>query len=335
MDNQAIRDFLKMQMDAAERAQGNQESGMILLLMADYLLEAVQRQPDVFTNADAGQLRKIFLRCGSAGQRLRGFYEQYHHPIQETSVRILQRIEQNTRLIEEQHQKTMQLEETIRQAEQIEDRLRKENQELLLREEELKAREEKLAALKQTIAECRHILDEITPQVLEQMEKEEQLLEKEEAGRIQKRDSLLTEIRLLRLRLEKAENETKLLTEEKEQGQARERELSEQIEEQKEQIQRLNARNKKFEADIAELSRQISEAGEAYEELRAYLGESQKLEESILAEGYFDKQSFLDKLDAVKKQGEELTNTYSLLLGDILEDAKSLYDKIRERQKRK
>lgn len=335
MDNQAIRNFLNMQMDAADRAKDSQESGLLLLLMADYLLEAVQKQPDVFSGADTGQLRRMFLRCGSAGERLRGFYAQYHEPISETSARLLQKIGQNMQLIEQQHQKTLQLGEAIQQAEETEQRLREENQELLSRDKELTERRERFADLERTVAEYRRILEEITPETLKQLEKEEKELDREQEERTAKRDRLSAELKVLEGRLLEIQEEAERLSEEKDRTEARERELREQIERDKKEIQRQNARNTEFEADAAELSRQISEAGEAYEELRAYLKESERIEESILAEGYFDKQSFLDKLHGVKRQGQELSSTYSQLLGEILEDAKALYDKIRERQKKK
>ena len=95
----AIRKFLSMQLDAAEKETDATGQGLYMILMADYLLEELQKRPEVFQQAEEHSLRKLFLRLGSAEERVKKLYENYHEPLSESAERILKKIEENMNLI--------------------------------------------------------------------------------------------------------------------------------------------------------------------------------------------------------------------------------------------
>lgn len=335
MDKQIVRDFLVMQMNEAERAETEQESALLFLLMADYLLGAVQNQPELFEKMDTAQLRRAFLRCGSAGERIRTFYEKYHMPLQETSERILERINQNVTQIEQQYQKSVQLEAEIVREQETESALQAANQDILSKEKELEERKESCLKLQQTIAKCQQILEEITLEKLDEMQREKDQLMQEKTQREEKKETLNQEAEETRRCLEEITAQEEQLRAQKASDEEREKQVQIHTEELRAKIQETQMRTTVLEAEASELSAQVLEAQEAYEELRAYLKENERMEEQILEDGYFDRQSFLRELESVRKQGSALTEQYSRLLKNVLEDAQTLYDKIREWQRKK
>lgn len=157
MDTQSIRAFLMMQMEVMERDASMVQSGQIMLAMADYLLEWVQKNPDAFQTDDMAALRRTFLRCGSAGDRLRSFYDHYHEPLELECGRIMEKIRQNTSQIKEKQEQMHNLEIHIEKTKEQAEQLRKENQQLLEREDELKQRQQDLEKWKARIELCEQI----------------------------------------------------------------------------------------------------------------------------------------------------------------------------------
>lgn len=146
-----------MQAEALEQSGDMVQSGQIMLAMADYLLEQVQKNPDAFLAGDMTVLRRTFLRCGSAGERLKSFYDNYHEPLEQECGRIVEKIRQNIGELESKREQMHSLEIKIGKTEEQTKLLQKENRQLLEKEEQLRQRKAELEKLKERITLCEEI----------------------------------------------------------------------------------------------------------------------------------------------------------------------------------
>lgn len=332
MDIRAIKIFMNMQLEEMEQANTPEESDMVMLGMADYLLEHVKEQPDIFLNTDSNEVRRAFLRCGSMGEKLRIFYEKYRTPVEHAAARVLERIESNTSEIMRQHQKMLQYEQNVKKMTESSKQLEEENRNLLAREEELEQAGQTFAELNRKIENYRHIAEEVTPEVLRQLSEEMEECRKFAEKRESERNNLEKETDAAKVRVNQAEAAVKELQTEKQKIDHQEEEFRKRRDQLKEEIQKSNAQNEKVMSEIGELSEKIVEAENEQKELKAFLEENERLEKGILEEGYFDREDFIAKLKDVKQKSHEIQETYEKILINIRKDAEELYKKIKKLQ---
>lgn len=161
MDIQKIRDFMEMELKAAESKADSGRKCLSLLLMADELLRHVQEETDASWEEDADLLKTAFLRCGSIGERIRGFCDQHQKSLSVLSARTQERIEGNTERIMESRIKAKELDAILQEAEKKESEFRDKNQEIIRKVQELKEREDRYSALQKEIARYREMSDDM------------------------------------------------------------------------------------------------------------------------------------------------------------------------------
>ena len=181
-----IRYFIENQLKEAERNPDTPESGSALLLLADYLLEQIEKQPDVFTGYSGRELRKVFLRCGGMARRIGSFADQYGEPVAQEAAKSLTAIQNNTKKLNdlekqcksaEQHETDLQTQE--KQIAEANARIKKENAALLAQEDKLKKIKEESENLQKRISECKQIQADLTDEKMEKMRAELQKIEPE------------------------------------------------------------------------------------------------------------------------------------------------------------
>ncbi len=334
MDIREIRDFLNLQLDFMEHSR-NEEVGLTILLMIDYLLEHVQKQPDVFIQSDISQVRKAFLKCGSSIDRFKNIYNQYSPSLLHTAVRILEKIQENIKAIEEKKEEIRKLNVSIDDLEKKEKELREQEEEVLKREKELQDLQKQYVKLQELIKKYKEIIDEITPERLAQMEARKNELSKTAREKKEEKIRLDKEINQLNIDIDSFNTLIENLKEQKAQNEITSITNETKVKELKKDVEMLQKRNKEYEKNVSRLSEEIVKSNEEYQELKSYFVENEKLEKSIEKEGFFDKKSFIERLEQVKKQGRESLEIYNKLLSNIMKDATSLYEKIKARQRKK
>ena len=327
MDIQTMRNFLNMQLDAAEKAENSTEAGALMFLMADYLLESVEKEPEIFTEAEEAKLRRIFLRIGSAGERLKNIHETYQSPLEESAAKILQKIKANMEMILKKQQELEVYDNKVQELE-----VSVENQKALLEQEtELKRKQAEFDALLQKIESCKTILETLTPELIAEKQQEFDSLDEKvktltsSKEEVEKRIlSATEEIKVLDGTLKQRNDEEKDLKKAKEELEKRIKDLETQLEE-------IEGYNRTCMEKAETLSNAIVKAGETMEELREELKENERLQEAVHKNGLFKPEEFAERLDVFKKQGDQLLKEYATAIGDVLEDAKALYEKIQKR----
>lgn len=192
MNNQEIKTFLTLQMKEMEGKEGG-EAGMALLTMADYLLECVKKEPEVFQKENLPALRKVFLKVGSLTEKTKGFYDEYSEPLKEAAARIMERIDQNVTALEEQNQIIVQLEEEkltdleqAKEAERTVKCLQEAKEQIARRQQEAEARAERLR--KENVKREADL-----KQSMEQQEAEEKLRQEQLEAELNRRKEQLEE----------------------------------------------------------------------------------------------------------------------------------------------
>lgn len=115
MDYKEISAFLANQMKNLKDASDSKEEGEVLLAMADYLLDLVRKDPQVFFEEDKLRLRKTFLRVSNLSESLFELYEEHEEVFLVLSERIAAGIRENLKGFEEERKKRTALEEELKQ----------------------------------------------------------------------------------------------------------------------------------------------------------------------------------------------------------------------------
>jgi len=333
-----IRYFIENQLRSAEQRPDSPEAGDAMLMMADYLLEQVQTQPDAFTQTSGRELRRKFLRCGSIARRVGSFADLYGESISQEAASSIAAIAENAQKIQKIQQDCETIEENLPVLQEQEtdlknkiQQLEQENAALLEQESALLERKKETDLLYARIQECQHILTEITDQKLQEMRTELMEIEPDAVGLKSQYDDLLQKLHEAQDRIDTVQSETEAI-----QNQVNLL-LKEQIPEAEEQLANIRKQKNSAEQTYSGLLSAINEAGKDYEELQALLEENRKIAERILESGFVldDKNSpdsFYVQIQTVTQQANEITEKYNRLLQNVLTDARTLYQKILDRQ---
>ena len=201
----------------------------------------------------------------------------------------------------------------------------------LEQETELKRKQAEFDALLQKIESCKTILETLTPELIAEKQQEFDSLDEQvktltsSKEEVEKRIlSATKEIKVLDGTLKQRNDEEKDLKKAKEELEKRIKDLETQLEE-------IEGYNRTCMEKAETLSNAIVKAGETMEELREELKENERLQEAVHKNGLFKPEEFAERLDGFKKQGDQLLKEYATAIGDVLEDAKALYEKIQKR----
>lgn len=327
MDTKVIREFLNMQLDAVEGVDNETETGLSLILMADYLLEAAENREEIFTKADEQKLRKIFLRVGSLEERIKNIYTEHHTPLAESAARLLQRIEENGIRIQEKQQEIAKYDTSVRELEETIET----EKDLLAQEAELREREKHLRTVIDKITECEKIQKEIPPELLAGKEIELSGLKKETEDLKKQNEELDKEISSVKVTLKEQKEQKEDLETQKKTLENQITEVTANITHLQGELLKLDEDNATYEQKAEALSEAIIKASATFDELKAELEENERIEAGIREVDFFDPEDFKAHLKEMKEQGNRLLAEYERMLQDILEDAKTLYKKIKER----
>gem|GEM_PF-5940731 len=333
-----IRYFIENQLREAEQHPDSPEAGEALLLVADYLMEQVQAQPDAFTKTSGRELRRNFLRCGSIARRTAGFADQYSAPVAQEAASSLDAVKENSRKMEKIQEDCKTAEENLSILQQQEEKIREQNQilqkdntALLTQEKTLLERKQESETLRQRIQECSRILEEVTDQKLENMRRDLEQTEPDALALKEKQNALLKKLQEAQIRIQN-------LTEDIDRIQQQTRQIQEkQIPEAEKQLAEIRSQNRAAAQTSSELLAAITEAGAEYEEFQALLEENQRIADRLLESGFVlddrkNSDSFYARVDAVNRRAKEITEEYNTLLRNVITDARTLYQKILDRQ---
>lgn len=151
MNTEFIRQYADNQFTQMQ-GQSAAEAGSSLLVLADYLLEQLEQEPDAFTNADEKTLHRLFLQCGKLSRRLTGFAEQYGANTAERSRKALDTVQSGDAQLEAIRQECVQYEQQIQETQAVQEQLRSANAELLAKQSELERQQQELEALRGQVA---------------------------------------------------------------------------------------------------------------------------------------------------------------------------------------
>ena len=121
------------------------EAGTEVLRLADYLLEQLEQEPEVFAAADEKSLHRAFLQCSKAARRLSGFAEQYGGGAPERSRKALDTIRDSAARIDAMQEQT-------RELLAAQEELRTVHAQLLANQSALEQQKQALDDLRQTVA---------------------------------------------------------------------------------------------------------------------------------------------------------------------------------------
>ena len=332
-----IRYFIENQLKEAEQHPDSPEAGDALLLLADYLLEQVQNQPDAFTQTSGRELRRKFLRCSSMSRRISTFADEYGGAVAQETASSLTAIAQNYKKIEalrkdcesaEQQLDTLQKQEQEihKQAQTLEQK----NAALLAQKSALQKREQEAESLRKCIQECQRILTEITDQKLETMRDELKQLKPKSAQQKEQHDTLFQKLQELKKYSHDVQENIRQITKETDN-------IQQKISESETQLSELRNQKNIAEQTCTNLLRTIDEAGKEYEEFQELLKENRRIADRILKSGFVldyrnSSDSFYVRIETLAHRAEDITEEYNTLLKNVLTDAKTLYQKILERQ---
>ena len=151
MNTEFIRQYADNQF-AQMQGQSAAEAGASLLVLADYLLEQLEQEPDAFTDADDKALHRLFLQCGKLSRRLTGFAEQYGANTAERSRKALDTIQSGDAQIEALRQECAQYEQQLQAAADMQAQINAEHAALLAKQAELERQQRELGSLRQRVA---------------------------------------------------------------------------------------------------------------------------------------------------------------------------------------